>query len=771
MAINFQEILNPAQYQAVAHENGPLLIVAGAGTGKTRTLVHRVAYLIERGFSPQSILLLTFTRKAAQEMLTRSSQLVGHFAGRVSGGTFHSLAHGLLRTWAPVIGYSPSFTVMAQDDSEALVGLIRASLAEVQNHNRFPKKEALLNVISQAVNRQITVKEVIERHFNHFKSFIPEIEHIAALYAREKSVRSLMDFDDLLVNLVRLLSESENVRQKIAGTYAHVLVDEYQDTNPLQAKLTWLLGRDHQNVTVVGDEAQSIYSFRGASFRNIMDFPSLFPKTAVITLEDNYRSKSPILTVANKVIGMAKNRFDKNLRSIRGTGPRPTLYSVTDLSAEAQTVCAAIQKRLKKGLKPEDMAVLFRNSSHSFELELLLQRNKISFTKYGGRKFLESAHIKGFLSILRTAVNPSDTVSFSKVLQNIKGIGPQTAEAIMNFVGGHRDKLARLTEAPISGRLAGKLGELSALLEELIRPDEICPVLKKVKLTSEYYCQILPDIFPDDYPSRQSDLLELTPMLDRPNLEEALSELTLDPPSSFGLGRTENGRPLDLTLSTIHSAKGLEWPVVFVLSAVEGRFPVSFVTDEENVEEERRLFYVALTRAKDELHILMPNKGISFSGPMTFEPSRFLNPLQSGDVDVIKHGRPASFSEIAGLGYDSYDEDDSQEQDFSEESDSLDYFSSPALTTNNSGRKAKGKTASLGHKNPAHKVKPLPPPEPPSVDLNYVPKVSHRVSHPIYGPGLVIKIIRDIVVVDFEHYSQKRLKLPYARLSRLKDRK
>ncbi|MDR2142363.1 MAG: UvrD-helicase domain-containing protein [Deltaproteobacteria bacterium] len=770
MAVDYEKILNPAQYRAVTHPEGPLLIVAGAGTGKTRALVHRVAWLIERGHKPGSILLLTFTRKAAQEMLNRAAELVGPDCGRVAGGTFHSLAHGLLRSKARLLGFSPSFVVMDQDDSEALIGQLRDQSPEIKRFERFPKKGAIANVLSQAVNRSLPLKETLVKHFPHFRQFSQALEAIRQAYVAEKIRRNLLDFDDLLVCLVKLLTENEAARRQIAGLYAHVLVDEYQDTNPAQANLTYLLAKDHQNVTVVGDEAQSIYSFRGASFRNIMEFPKIFPNATIVTLEDNYRSKAPILAVANQIIEAAKEKFDKKLRAVRGDGPLPLAHSILDVTREAELVAQAIKAQLKAGRPLADMAVLFRNAAHSFELEILLQKNKIPFTKHGGRKFLEAAHVKSYLALLRAAINPTDTNSLRRCLLDAPSVGPKTADSVIAWIGGSPEKLASLSSAPLTPRQANSLGPLAQLMSELCRPN--LSGQAKVSLAMEYYQALLPDLFPDDHPSRRDDLREIPPMLQGSDLAVALSEIALDPPTAKGQGRSPDGRPLDLTLSTIHSAKGLEWGVVFILSLAEGRFPGSYVSSEENLEEERRLLYVALTRARDELRLMIPRVNSSWEGDPPL-PNRFLRALGAVSVESWEDGRKVEkLSWLRGPA-----------QPVNSEPPPHAAFLSPPRNLNASTRGSQTRVAGgrgAGNKPASQPVAPRPPlrgaasqnsstkaSPTPAYDPDYQAAKGHRIHHPVFGAGLVIKRDNDIVTVEFDTYGRKKLVATHARLIRL----
>jgi DNA helicase-2/ATP-dependent DNA helicase PcrA len=759
MAINYQKILNPAQYQAVSHQGGPLLIVAGAGTGKTRTLTHRVAYLIDQGARPESILLLTFTRKAAQEMLARSAELVGLAAGQVAGGTFHALAHRLLRQKAYLLGFQDHFTVMGQDDSEALIGQIRSELPELQAYKKFPQKGAILNVLSQAINRELPLEMILKNHYPHLLDFAPHFKKIGQIYQAQKEARSLMDFDDLLVKLAELLADNEDVRQEIASRYQSVLVDEYQDTNPAQARLTYLLAKDHRQVTVVGDEAQSIYSFRGASFRNIMDFPKLFPEAQIIALGDNYRSKEPILAVANTVIKAAKEKYDKKLVSVRGEGPKPIFQSLSDTMTEAAYVVSVIKKRQKSGLPLGEMAVLFRNAAHSFELELLLQKSHIPFTKYGGRKFLESAHVRSFFSLLKAAVNPANDIALKRILMDIPAIGAKNAEVISDWVAGDPKKLPNLEMSPVSLRLRQNLAPLATLMTDLTRPDQELSVQEKIRLTLSYYDQVLEDLFPDDYPSRQEDLREIPPIVQGLTLAEAISELSLDPPSSQSFGRDASGRSLDLTLSTIHSAKGLEWGVVFVLSLTEGRFPASYVTREDNEEEERRLLYVALTRAKDELFLLSPRLLEWSEG--VYSPNRHLWPLSQDEVDSFWDDNERPLSRISPRFEAGTKKNYAPPQRSSSGGGSLSSTAYRSKTGFLASTKRPTASRSVAKTRPATK-KGAPDPAPP-----FQAAQGDRVQHAVFGQGLVIKTNGDIVTIEFDYYGRKNIHGTHARLTKI----
>ena len=729
--------LNASQLAAATYEGGPLLIVAGAGSGKTRTLVHRVAYLVDKGLPPQAILLLTFTRKAAQEMLGRATALVGRRAAQVSGGTFHGLANLLLRPYAHLLGYPAGFSIMDQDDAESLISRIRGEIPEVKRHKRFPQKGAILNMLSQSINKDRPLLETIADGFPHFLEFAPLIDRIGSEYRAHKVQNALMDFDDLLVGLETVLRDHEDVRRKVAGRYDYILVDEYQDTNPIQARLTHLLGRDHSRVTAVGDDAQSIYAFRGASFRNIMDFPKVFPGTKILKLEENYRSQEPIVLLANHLISQAREKYDKTLVAMRGKGEPPKLVAVQDFTDEAGWVTARIEEFVAEGVALKDMAVLFRASSHSFDLEVELVRRRIPFTKYGGRKFLEAAHIKDFLAFLRVAANPADGVSLRRILTLVEGIGAKGAEEIVAWVGGLREQILVLAEAPAKGKAKKNLAPLAALMAEIAQSgEELAP---RAKAVADFYHPLIREIYPDDWPDREGDLKELLRMAESGgSLRGFLDDMTLDPPNQKRVDPEEKHH--GLTLSTVHSAKGLEWKVVFILSAVEGRFPPSYAArTAAEVEEERRLMYVAVTRAEDTLFIMLPLGAIDRRTGMAAAPSRFLTalPNESG-LSLWRNNSEADLNDLLNIDGDS----------------GYNYVgitpSSPAVPRSDARPLAPNRP--VGRPDPGPALQALP---------------GQRVSHPVYGPGLVKEVVGPQAVIDFDHFGQKRVIMQYARLTAL----
>jgi DNA helicase-2/ATP-dependent DNA helicase PcrA len=528
-------------------------------------------------------------------------------------------------------------------------------------------------------------------------------------------------------------------------------VDEYQDTNPIQARLTHLLGKDHLNVTAVGDEAQSIYAFRGASFRNIMDFPNIFPGTKVLKLEDNYRSVKPVLVMANSILSKAKEKYDKKLQSVRGDGPKPQLVAVSDLSAEASFVYEQIQEALKKGVPLEEMAVLFRSASHSFELEVLLARKKVPFTKYGGRKFLETAHIKDFLSFLRLCSNASDSQSLMRVVGMLPGFGPKGSQDLANWVGGKWENLVNLKDAPVSAKSKEKLAPLSSLMSVIAQPGD--DLKERVKLVSGYYGEMLSELYPDDYPQRESDLLELKRMAEEGvNLTSFLADLTLDPPNSSRSKQAFDQKKVDLTLSTIHSAKGMEWSQVFILSVLEGRFPSSYrVKTEDEVEEERRLMYVAVTRAKDRLFIMIPmvEPSYGYDNNYDIEPSRFLGGLPNGAAEVYKNGKSVKYKAL----WNDYDFEEYEE----EKEDEV--------------KKAKETKILLEDKKPIKKavtncqdnLKILVSRKVEN-EVIFIPEVGQRVIHPAFGSGQVVKMSEKKATIDFDRFGPKNVVIAFAHL-------
>jgi DNA helicase-2/ATP-dependent DNA helicase PcrA len=606
--------LNPEQDAAARHGEGPLLVIAGAGTGKTRTLVHRVAHLVARGVPPERILLLTFTRHAAQEMLRRTARLVGAAGARVHGGTFHGTAHRLLRAYGPSAGVGRDFGIMDQADAEDLIGIARAALGYGQRRSRFPKKETLHAVYSCHVNTETPVDDILRDEYPQFVEYHDDFGRVFADYVTRKAERNLVDYDDLLLFWAGMLAHVA-LGARIAGLYDHVLVDEYQDTNVLQARILRGMCTAHRNITVVGDDAQSIYAFRGANFRNILDFPHQFPGTTVVTLERNYRSTQPILDVTNLLISRAPERFTKNLRATRGGGERPWLVSAKDESAQTRFVVDRVLELHEAGTALHDMSVLFRAGYMSADLEIELTNRKIPFEKWGGLKFLESAHVKDMLAFLRLLENPRDEVSWYRALLLLPGVGDVTARGALEVLSAHGWDAGALRAWGPPKRARDAHSALAALLDALRdsagEPGQgearRVPSVEIHRIRA-FYDGIVRERYDRPEP-RLADLDQLEVIAaGYPSRASFLNELALDPPASTQDLAGPASREDDLLiLSTAHSAKGCEWAAVFVIWAVDGWFPSARgLRSDEELDEERRLMYVAMTRARDHLHVVHP---------------------------------------------------------------------------------------------------------------------------------------------------------------------
>jgi DNA helicase-2/ATP-dependent DNA helicase PcrA len=625
--IPYRDELNSAQYEAAVTTAGPVLVVAGAGTGKTRTLVYRVAHLVESGVDPAHILLLTFTRRAAGEMLRRASALLDGRCDRVAGGTFHSFANTVLRRHGRVLGIDATFTILDRGDSEDVINLLRADLGLDTKERRFPRKQAIAEMYSMAVNKSVPLAQLLEEEYGHLLDHLPQLLELHTRFVEYKRDRQLLDYDDLLVKLRELLHTSAEVRQRLSRTYRYIMVDEYQDTNAAQAEIVRLLASEHDNVMAVGDDAQSIYSFRGANFRNIMDFPNLFPGARVIALQENYRSTEPILTLTNAIIERARERYTKNLFTSRAGGPVPMLVAAENEQYQSRFVSQRVLELREEGVPLREIAVLFRSSFHSFDLELELARCDIPFVKRGGFKFIETAHIKDVLAHLRVVVNPRDAVSWHRILLLLEGVGPRSSEEIIRWVFAEGEAAARLESFPRRGfstelqALAGLLRRLHGLADdpaELL--DQVLP----------YYEPILRRLHREDYPKRRKDLEHFATIAARyRDLGTLLTDMALEPPSD-SVGGVLAADPEEglLTLSTVHSAKGLEWHAVFVIWVADGKFPSLYSLRDEELEEERRLLYVATTRAKEELYVTYPismfDRGL---GMVMGKPSRFIEDI------------------------------------------------------------------------------------------------------------------------------------------------
>ena len=601
---------------------GPLLIVAGAGTGKTDTLAHRVAHLVINGVDPARILLLTFTRRAAVEMRRRAHEVTKKALNEALGGvsqtiqqrlswtgTFHSVGNRLLRHYAKHLKLDPQFTVIDRADSADLMDSLRQELGFAAKEQRFPRKETCLQIYSYRVNTQRSLKETLEVQYPWCAQWEGDLTRLYRAYVEQKQRYNVLDYDDLLLYWHLMMSDPR-LAQHVGSNFDHVLVDEYQDTNKLQAEILYGLKPDGSGLTVVGDDAQAIYSFRASAVENILGFPERFkPRAEVVTLAQNYRSTQEVLDVSNAVMAEAPKQYRKHLLSIRGRGVRPKIVTVDELQTQAEYICSEVLRHREANVPLRRQAVLFRTSSHSDLLEVELAKRKIPFMKFGGLKFLEAAHIKDLMAILRWADNPRNTLSAFRVLQLFPGMGPVNARKAIEHIEANGHAFAALkTFAPPQGAGGPSWTKLAELLPALADPQRPWP--GQVNAVREWYRPHFERIY-EHFHTRLGDLDQLELLSGQyPSRERFLTELTLDPPNATS---DLAGQPvLDedyLTLSTIHSAKGMEWDSVYVLNVVDGSFPNEFSTGKtELIDEERRLFYVALTRAQNNLTLIAPLK-------------------------------------------------------------------------------------------------------------------------------------------------------------------
>ncbi|RWM07880.1 ATP-dependent helicase [Mesorhizobium sp.] len=620
--------LNDEQRLAVVHGDGkvaaPLLVIAGAGSGKTNTLAHRVAHLIVKGADPRRILLMTFSRRAASEMAKRVERIAGEVLGRDAAiiadalawaGTFHGIGARLLRDYAEQIGLDPAFTIHDREDSADLMNLARHELGFSKTESRFPTKSTCLQIYSRAVNAQAPLGEVLGSAFPWCAGWADQLKQLFAAYVEAKQAQNVLDYDDLLLYWAQMAAEPE-IAAHLGSRFDHVLVDEYQDTNRLQASILLALKPDGAGLTVVGDDAQSIYSFRAAEVRNILDFPKQFAQGAeIVMLERNYRSTETILAAANAVIGEATERFTKNLWTERRSSHKPQLVSVRDEAEQANYVCQAILAEREAGTALKAQAVLFRASHHSGPLEVELTRRNIPFVKFGGLKFLDAAHVKDMLAMLRFAENPRDRVAGFRVLQLMPGIGPSAASQIVEAMATSLDETMGLARFRPPQRAAEDWPVFLDIYGGLRAGPKWPADLERIRLWYEPHMERIHE----DAITRRADLLQLEQIASGyPSRERFLTELTLDPPDATSDQAGPPHRDEDyLILSTIHSAKGQEWKNVFVLNTVDGCIPADLgVGTKEDIEEERRLLYVAMTRAKDSLHLVVPQRFYPHNQPV-----------------------------------------------------------------------------------------------------------------------------------------------------------
>jgi DNA helicase-2/ATP-dependent DNA helicase PcrA len=624
------ESLNNAQRKAAGfgepvHEGplraGPLLVIAGAGTGKTNTLAHRVAHLVLNGVDPSRIMLLTFTRRAALEMRRRALEILRKSLDDTLGGksqaiaqrltwtgTFHSLGNRLLRHYAPQLGLDPAFTVIDRSDSADLLDQIRTDLGLAAKEQRFPRKETCLAIYSHRVNTQRPLADTLQQQFPWCQQWEQDLAKLYRTYVERKQQLALVDYDDLLLYWNLLVSEPK-LAQHVGAHFDHILVDEYQDTNTLQARILEALKPDGSGLTVVGDDAQAIYSFRAAAVENILGFAQRFtPHAEVVPLGQNYRSSQAVLDASNALMAEAPRQFRKHLLAVRGGGTLPRYVSVDDLASQAEYVALQVLQRREAGTTLRRQAVLFRSASHSDLLEIELARRKIPFVKYGGLKFLEASHVKDMIAVLRWADNPRNTLASFRVLQLLPGMGPVNARSTLDALAEAGGSIKALRDIKIPSQSERDFLRLAELMEKLCEPGRQWP--GQIRQVREWYQPHLERMF-DHVHTRIGDLDQLEQLSGQfPSRERFLTELTLDPPNAASdlAGKASQDEDY-LVLSTIHSAKGMEWDTVFVLNVVDGSSPSEFATGkQEMIDEERRLLYVAMTRARNELQLVSPLK-------------------------------------------------------------------------------------------------------------------------------------------------------------------
>jgi DNA helicase II / ATP-dependent DNA helicase PcrA len=638
--------LNPSQREAVMFRKGALLVIAGAGSGKTRTLTHRVAALVDEGVAPRSILLLTFTRKAAAEMLNRAKSLLDERCEKVSGGTFHSFANAILHRYSKEIGFSSGYAVIDRADAEDLISMIRKEKELSSRYRLFPKKKTLMDIFSRSANKAKTIEDIVLHEYAHFSPATDGIALVHEEYRKNKMIHGFMDYDDLLIFLRNLLAENQLLREKISASYQYIMVDEYQDTNKVQADILYLLSSANKNIMVVGDDSQSIYAFRGANFKNIMRFPEIFPESRIIRLEENYRSIQPILSLTNRIIEGALEKYEKTLFTQKKGGMTPVLVEAADELSQSEFLVDCIHDLVGTGVRLSEIAVLFRAGYHSFGLEVELARENIPFNKVGGFKFMESAHIKDVLGHMRVLCHPRDRISWQRILMLVEKVGAAKARKIYDAVVKEKRGHFGFIENVFPAGIEKHLGPVKALYREISARNPSVRELGEIIL--EYYTPIMRKKF-DDYPKRTKDLEQLILMMDRyDDLAAFLTDMALEPPNTssndvMDTGTSEEDR---LTLSTIHSAKGLEWHTVFIIWTLDGRFPSIYAMENEaSLEEERRLMYVAATRAEENLYFVYPgnfydrNEGIVLN-----RPSRFLDEMGDDILEKISVGSSSGWS-------------------------------------------------------------------------------------------------------------------------------
>ena len=665
--IDFANVLNPEQCAAATAPDGPMLVLAAAGTGKTRTLVHRVAYLVERGVPPERILLLTFTNRAAREMLERAETLVPGMGG-VWSGTFHHVCARFLRQYGASLGYKPGFAILDEDDQKKIMGqCVKERVKQVKD---FPKKEFLLKLVSDAANGQRPLEKVVQGWQTKTALDAPLVLDVCRAYEAKKKELGAMDFDDLLVNGLRLLTENDRVRDFLQEHFLHVLVDEYQDTNTIQSQFTDILAAKHRNIMVVGDDFQCIYTWRGAQFENIMNFPSRWDGCRIVKLERNYRSVAPILDVANCVMKDVQHQFEKTLRPFRAdAAPKPRLYHVYDGRAQAEAILRLVDAMRRNGIAYKDVAILYRSHYTSIDIQMALTRSRVPFRITSGVGVFEQLHVKDVLAFLRLCVDPTSELSFLRLVALLPGVGETSARKYWSRLGGSFDTANPMARMDLDALMCAKGKAGWAKIAEAFARAPAHLAAHEDRLLIEDFTQLFyadhlrAALEPEDAASRLEDLGELMAQIATApgGLRQFLDEVSLMTNLD---AKARDGLPEDhLTLTTVHQAKGMEWPVVILPWLSETVFPSARAVEEGNLAEERRLFYVAVTRARDRLYLCAPRaKKTADGGLYPVEPSLFVQEIPKALVE-----EQTLYSTDRGFGGDApsrrhgYDDADDEE--------------------------------------------------------------------------------------------------------------
>jgi DNA helicase-2/ATP-dependent DNA helicase PcrA len=638
LKIDYETELNPMQLLAVTIIDKPLLVIAGAGSGKTRTITYRVSYLIERGVPPEQILLLTFTRKASQQMINRTISLLdNNNAQNVMGGTFHSFANHMLRKYSRITGMNPNFTIIDTIDAQDTIDLIKKEMKLSKKDKAFPKKGTVYKVISASRNANLSIEDLVadNDNFEYLLDFIEEIELIKKGYTEYKKATNTLDYDDLLEQFRDLLRDNEVFRNRVQDAFSYIMIDEFQDTNIVQKEIVDIIAEKHHRVMVVGDDSQSIYSFRGANFENILLFPETYPECTVVKLEQNYRSQQAILSFTNSIIDHARIGYKKRLYSKIPEVSRPIVKRLYSQEDEASYIADNILEIREKDISLSEIAILYRASYHNNYIEMELIKRNIPYIVYGGIKFIERKHIKDIIAYLKIVFNPYDSVAWHRILKLISGIGDVSVKKILSKIDPEKgisfDDFKK-------NKYYNELKRLEDTLNSLMNDN--MTIAEKLNMLKKYYYPILKNTM-EDYKIRIKDVDVLIALASNyKDLERYLTDLALEPPSNKFMNET---RPMTsdsdidekpLVLSTVHSAKGLEWNTVFILHLLEGLFPSArSIYNIKQLEEERRLFYVACTRAKERLYLTMPSYVSSYSAFFT-KPSRFIAEIEKGRYDL-----------------------------------------------------------------------------------------------------------------------------------------